>query len=146
MDAHKEFDINIHIEKWQSEIENVDSLTEGDREELKSHFLDVLDSLKALGLDDEEAFLVTKKRLGNSSDWDEDYQTVNNPLLQMRKSLVVFMGVLLYVLSFGVYCKLALHCTKQVWCRWLYFTCLGCKVSYFCSFHLYFLCCIYLSV
>lgn len=103
MDAHKEFDINIHIEKWQSEIENVDSLTEGDREELKSHFLDIFDSLKAKDLDDEEAFLVTKKRLGKSSDWDEDYQTVNNPLLQMRKSLVVFMGVLLYFFTYYLF-------------------------------------------
>jgi hypothetical protein len=99
-ESNQEFDLQEQINNWVISLRSVSSLTESDSEELKYHFLDLLDELKAVGLDDEEAFWVASKRMGNSFEWETAYREVNNPIIQMRTSLIILAGVLAYFLLY----------------------------------------------
>ena len=55
MGSEKDFDIQKQIKSWESKIKTEPSITESDAEELKSHLLDLIDTLKDAGLDDQEA-------------------------------------------------------------------------------------------
>ena len=93
------FCIEKRLEDWEQRFRNNTSFTDADTEELKTHLLDLMDELKGMGLDDEEAFLVAEKRIGIIDDVEQDYNVTNNSILQMRRSLVIFSGVLLYFFS-----------------------------------------------
>jgi hypothetical protein len=100
MESNIEYDIQEHINHWSEKLRSESSITESDAEELKSHLLDIIDELEGLGLKEEEAFLIASRRMGRIADWDEDYREVNNPIIQMRKSLVILAGVLVYFLIY----------------------------------------------
>lgn len=95
-----EFNLHYQINKWVEVLRSEPSITESDSEELKSHLLDLIDELKMAGLDDEEAFWVASKRMGNSLEWKADYEEANKPLIQMRKSLFILAGVMAYFLLY----------------------------------------------
>ena len=96
MESNNEFNIQEQIDHWVSKIKSEPSFTESDSEELKSHLLDSIDQLKDTGLNDEEAFWVASRRIGTTVDWEEDYSQVNNPVIQMRRSVLILAGVLVY--------------------------------------------------
>ncbi|HEY5123579.1 MAG TPA: hypothetical protein VIK14_07575 [Ignavibacteria bacterium] len=96
MERNNEFNIQEQIDHWVSKIKSEPSFTESDSEELKSHFLDSIDKLKDTGLNDEEAFWVASRRIGTTVDWEEDFSQVNNQVIQMRRSILILAGVLLY--------------------------------------------------
>jgi hypothetical protein len=95
-----EFNLQEHVNQWAGQLKSELSITESDTEELKSHLLDLVDELKKTGLDDEEAFWVASKRMGNRQEWGAGYEEVNRPLIQMRRSLLILAGVLAYFLLY----------------------------------------------
>ena len=112
------FDLPHAVGRWCNRLTQSPSLTESDSEELKGHLLDTIDDLKAAGLDDEEAFWVASKRLGVCVSLDEDYETVNRPLIQMRKSLILLAGgffLFCFLLLSPVFLLFAFHWTHD--CR-----------------------------
>lgn len=92
-----EFNLQEQINNW---VNSLPSATVSDAEELKIHLLDLIDELKAAGLDNEEAFWVASKRMGNCFDLEAGYREVNNPIIQMRRSLFILSGVLAYFLLY----------------------------------------------
>jgi len=96
-----EFNIHDHINNWFVQLKSEPSITESDSEELKSHLLDMIDGLRNAGLDEEEAFWVASKRMGSCLEWKVDYEEVNKPLIQMRRSLFILAGVLAYFLLYN---------------------------------------------
>lgn len=96
------FLLDKKIEEWSRGLKTSPELTEQDSEELKIHLLDSISELKDNGLDDEEAFWVATKRLGSTCDFEKDFGQVNNQIIQMRKSLVIFAGVLVYNLLYYI--------------------------------------------
>lgn len=100
MESNAGFNLQRYIAGWMEKIQSKPAVTEADAEELKSHLLDLMDDLKAGGLDEEEAFWVASKRLGNSTDWGEEYRQENNPVIQMRRSLIILAGVLAYFVCY----------------------------------------------
>ncbi|MFP4366230.1 MAG: hypothetical protein ACLFQA_03960 [Bacteroidales bacterium] len=96
MDCDKDFNIQKQIDSWESKIKTQPSITESDAEELKIHLLDLIETLKDTGLDDQEAFLVASKRMGKKDDWGEEYRQENIPILQIRRSAIILAGVLFY--------------------------------------------------
>lgn len=100
MESSTGFNLQRHITGWMVKIQSEPAVTEADAEELKSHLLDLIDDLKAAGLDEEEAFWVASKRLGNSTDWSEEYRQESNPVIQMRRSLIILAGVLAYFICY----------------------------------------------
>ena len=100
MESNAGFNLQRYIAGWMEKIQSEPAVTEADAEELKSLLLDLIDDLKAAGLDEEEAFWVASKRLGNSTDWSEEYRQENNPVIQMRRSLIILAGVLAYFICY----------------------------------------------
>lgn len=100
MEKRVEFDFETQLELWHQHVKEQAGVTQADAEELKSHLLDVIDQLSAAGLDEEEAFWVASKRMGDSFDWATDYAEVNKPVIQLRRSLVILAGVLAYFLLY----------------------------------------------
>lgn len=93
-------DISNLVNAWERKFTNEPSITSIDLDELKNHLLDMIDELKASGLDEEEAFLIATKRFGDVQSLKPDYEEVNRPLIQMRKSVFILAGVLFYYLIF----------------------------------------------
>lgn len=99
-ETNLEFDLQWHINNWTENLKTQAAFTDSDLEELKSHLLDMMDGLKLTGLDDEEAFWVASKRMGSSVEWGEEFRQINNPVIQMRRSLFILAGVLAYFLMY----------------------------------------------
>ena len=100
MEKNSNYKLQEQINNWLATIRSEPYVTESDCEELKSHMLDLIDKLKEKGLDDEEAFMVASKRLGNISNWGDEYKIANNPVTQMHRSLIILAGVLVYFFLF----------------------------------------------
>ena len=100
MDRNTEFNIQEQIDNWLGKIKIEPSFTESDSEELKSHLLDSIDQLKDTGLNEEEAFWVASRRIGTTVDWEEDYNNVNIQVINMRRSVLILAGVLVYFCSY----------------------------------------------
>jgi len=100
MTTSRSYKLQEQIDKWVDKIRSEPSFTKSDCEELKSHLLDLIDRLKEKGLDDEEAFMVAIKRIGYIKDWGDEYRITNNPVTQMRRSLIILAGVLVYFFLF----------------------------------------------
>lgn len=95
-----EFNLQDQIRNWVLHLKTGPSITESDSEELKSHLLDLIDELKEAGLDEEEAFWVASKRMGSSFEWAADYSEGNKSIIQLRRSLFILAGVLVYFLLY----------------------------------------------
>ena len=100
LEQNIKFNLQVQINAWVEHLKSEPSITESDRVELQSHFLDIIDGLTEVGLDEEEAFLIASRRMGSLVDWDEDYKEVNNSIIQMRKPLIILAGVLIYFLFY----------------------------------------------
>lgn len=61
MESSTGFNLQRHIAGWMVKVQSEPAVAEADAEELKSHLLDLIDDLKAAGLDEEEAFWVASK-------------------------------------------------------------------------------------
>ena len=60
------FELESQIRKWRAHLQTNTSVGAQDLEELESHLRDSVDDLTGRGIDQEEAFLVSIRRLGGS--------------------------------------------------------------------------------
>ena len=88
--------IIMSVNQWFERIKSAPSLTTSDSEELKNHLLDTMDDLKRGGLDDEEAFWIASRRMGDVAILQDDFDEVNMPVIQMRKIILVLSGIILF--------------------------------------------------
>ena len=102
MEKNADAGILMSINRWVEKIKSGSSLTASNSEELKNHLLDTMDNLKAAGLDDEEAFWIASRRLGDINILKNDFDEVNMPVIQMRKIILLFSGVLIYFLFYSL--------------------------------------------
>ena len=96
MEYGQEFELQRYISNWTQNLKRQSSFTESDVEELKNHFFDIINDLQAKGLDEEEACYIASKRFGGSLEWEEDFKTVNNCIIQLKKSVIILSGVIAY--------------------------------------------------
>jgi len=96
------FNCNDQIDNWIKSLLQEGSFTEDDAEELKSHLYDSMDELRKAGLDEEEAFLISRKRLGRSEDWRDDFEKINRGIIQMGRSVIILSGILAYFLVYYI--------------------------------------------
>jgi hypothetical protein len=92
--------IQVLADEWAGQLKADPSFTQEDAEELKSHLIDLCEELRAKGLSEEEAFWVASHRIGDFSSMKSEFEVVNNPTIQMRKSLIILAGVLAYFLLY----------------------------------------------
>lgn len=71
------FDLELNISSWCDYLRSSGKLSEDDVLELENHLREQIDELTESGLDEEEAFLISVKRLGNVNLISEEYSKVN---------------------------------------------------------------------
>lgn len=92
------FELKGEIANWKQKLEISNSLTSNDIEELESHLLDEIDSLKEKDLSEEEAFFVATSRLGSVDLLSSEFIKVNARTMFFKKIVLLLGGYV--VISF----------------------------------------------
>ena len=71
------FDLESNVTAWSNQLRSSGKLSEDDIMELEGHLRDQVDELLKNGLMEDEAFLISIKRLGNLSILSKEYSKVN---------------------------------------------------------------------
>lgn len=95
--------IEEKIESWFLNLKNENAFTESDAYELKDHLHDLMEELTGIGLDEEEAFIIASRRIGNVDEFEAEYRQENMEILQTRRTAIILSGVLLYFFSFHLF-------------------------------------------
>lgn len=99
-EVKNQFDLQEHIEQWKSRVKAEPCISEFDLEELHDHLQNIINELKKIGLKDDEAFIIAVKRIDFKYDYREEFGNVNKEVFQMRRSLIIMAGVLIYFLVY----------------------------------------------
>jgi len=98
MEYRAKFDLNQKLQYWKNQLKKSNSFTDDNIEELESHVLDEMTSLQKNGLNEEESFIISQKRLGPTSIIKEEFQKVNTKMNFRIKILPYLNGILCYVI------------------------------------------------
>jgi len=71
------FDLETNITAWTDRLRLSEKISEDDVLELEDHLREEIDELKSQGLSDDEAFLISVKRMGNITSLSMEYSKVN---------------------------------------------------------------------
>lgn len=74
-------ELDTQIDLWRAHMERRDTVTRPDVDELEDHLRGHIDSLRAAGLSEDEAFLVAVKRLGRQDDIAREFARENSKRL-----------------------------------------------------------------
>jgi len=72
------FDLEAEIRKWRDHLRGTGSVGAADLEELETHLREAVDELSGCGLDGEEAFLISVRRLGNVTAVGDEFAKVTS--------------------------------------------------------------------
>lgn len=81
------FDLESNISSWSNHLRSKGKLKENDVLELESHLRDEIDDLTESGLSQDEAFIISVKRLGNVNAISSEYSKIN--MTSFWKNLLV---------------------------------------------------------
>ena len=84
------FDLESNINTWSNHLRLSEDLKEEDVVELEDHLREEIDNLVERGLSDDEAFLISVKRLGSINNLSQEYSKINTETLW--KQLLVDFG------------------------------------------------------
>lgn len=94
--------VEKQIEQWRAGMAESETLGGSTVEELENHLREQMGDLKASGLSDEEAFLITRRRLGETEVLAAEFAKVNPSRRFTNRLLWMATGVLSYFLVFHV--------------------------------------------
>jgi hypothetical protein len=77
MATQTRFDLNAAIETWRNELAAQPQLTPDDRRELERHLADAIADLRGRGLNEEEAFWLARRRIGQPRQLAEEFVKEN---------------------------------------------------------------------
>lgn len=83
------------IQHWKKDLRPMEGLRPLDIEELEQHVRDSTADLTAKGLNDEEAFLIATRRLGEHCSLDREFGKVNGSHIWTRRAFWMLAGYLL---------------------------------------------------
>jgi hypothetical protein len=101
MENRTPFDLNKAIRDWQQSINASPSFRADDLEELASHIRASVQSLKATGLSEEEAFAVAARKLGEPGALELEFGKVNSAEALPLPTLLFRIVAGLYLLQVG---------------------------------------------
>jgi len=91
------FSLNKEISNWQNIMLN-GALTPDDVTELTQHLNDEIAELQSKGLNDEEAWLIARHRIGSPVMINEEFEKVNPDFIASRNWLMLFWGATLFMI------------------------------------------------
>ena len=81
MESSDKLDLESLLQAWEANLKQSRAFSRSDVQELKTHLLDLYDDLIETGLNEEEAFLIASKRLGQPVDWENEFTQTNQPFI-----------------------------------------------------------------
>ena len=88
------FQLENAIDHWKQSHLNGDGVSKATAEELEIHLRESVEDLTASGLTPEEAFLVSKHRLGSPGQLSEEFGKVHREQIWLKHSLLALSGFL----------------------------------------------------
>lgn len=79
MENQTRFDLDQALEQWRKEIRQTGTVNEEQIVELESHLMESLAGLRTLGLTEEEAFWIARRRLGRTEQIADEFAKVHWP-------------------------------------------------------------------
>ena len=110
MENRTEFNLENNIQKWKAILTKKNNLTKSNIIELENHLLDLIDDLESKGLNEEESFIIAKKRIGKTEDICLEFDKINSNFSFINNSIPYIKGALIYI-SFIILSKLFLVTT-----------------------------------
>ncbi|MEN0049403.1 MAG: permease prefix domain 1-containing protein [Bacteroidota bacterium] len=101
MEHRTKFDLDQNVAQWKARLSKSQKMTSENIEELSDHLYSEIEELQELGLDEEEAFLVARKRIGSIDCIAAEFRKVNNKLL-FAKELMPYIKGILILLAFSL--------------------------------------------
>lgn len=98
METGTKFNLAKSVQDWKLELFQSSNLTSDNINELESHLLDELDALKSKGLNNEEAFIISRKRIGNTDNISIEFGKVNKKICFSNMVLPYLNGILLAIM------------------------------------------------
>ncbi len=93
------FDLNEHIAKWRHRQGQSETLATRDLDELEGHLREEIEQLVASKLSQEEAFLVARHRLGDTTSLTEEFAKINRSVLWRKRLFWAGVGLFSYVVA-----------------------------------------------
>jgi hypothetical protein len=95
MENQTRFDLNAAIENWRNELAAQTNLAADDRRELEIHLRDAINEFKQRGLNDEEAFWLARRRIGQPQQLREEFVKENPAKVWRECAFWITTGALL---------------------------------------------------
>ena len=93
------FDLNREMTVWRNNLNQSETLSQTDVDELESHLREEIESLKSAKLSDEEAFMIAAHRLGSPEKLADEFAKIDQGgALRQRLSWMI-IGILGYLLA-----------------------------------------------
>jgi hypothetical protein len=108
-------DVEKWIEQWRARLDGSQSLAGSDIDEMENHLREEMEHLRASGLSDEEAFLIARRRLGDTAALEAEFAKVNPHRLLTTRLWWMTAGVLAYLVTAhfaGVVSQVSLAITR----------------------------------
>ena len=95
MEHQTRFDLNVALENWRAELAAQVHLTPDDRRELETHLRDSFAGLKAQGLNEEEAFWLARRRVGQPQQLGEEFVKENPAKVWRERMFWMWLAIFL---------------------------------------------------
>lgn len=89
-------DVEARIEQWRAGLAGSESLRQSDATELQTHLREEMERLKTTGLRDDEAFLIARRRLGDTAVLKERLATADPRHRVSNRLYWMILGLLSY--------------------------------------------------
>jgi len=83
------------VENWKQQLLQHQTMTASDIDELQIHLLEEMDNLIVTGLNQEEAFLIASRRIGNPKDISCEFAKINNVVIWKNRFFWMIIGILI---------------------------------------------------
>lgn len=89
------FQLDHAIHTWKEAQQTGHAMSSDALSELEAHLRDSVLSLEGKGLDQEEAFLIAKRRLGSPSELESEFDKVHQKQVWLSRALLILSGFLI---------------------------------------------------
>lgn len=89
-------DVEARIEQWRADLAGSESLRQSNATELQAHLREEMERLKTAGLRDDEAFLIARRRLGDTDVLKERPAAADPRQLVSNRLYWMILGILSY--------------------------------------------------
>lgn len=96
------FDLNEEITNWRITLAESEKCSRPDIDELETHLREEIDHLTPAGLSQQEAFVIAKGRLGDTTSLENEFAKVNGGYILANRLFWMAAGAFAYMAAFRV--------------------------------------------